>query len=146
MTRLRFIILSLIAVIACFASENVWSQEGGQALKVKSIVGGNFDRESRQNLRTLLRLGASEGTVLVWVATNAPYDADLRPGEDGYEDQEIAIRDYHLVLLSELDVSPNDANLTAKGPYVSAHVSPQNLWELLLTDKVKGYWGIVQTQ
>jgi len=145
MTIKASLIMTIGTILLCLSAPSTANaQTTTQALKVYSFIGGNSDHESRENLGRLVEYARTHGAVPLWVATNAPHNASIRPGDDGYEHQLEVIREYHLDLLESINLNPIDANLSATGPYLSLDADIKLLHRLLALESVKGYWGLVE--
>jgi hypothetical protein len=114
-----------------------------QSFKVKSISGGNFDRQSRKNLRELVRFVRKNGSIVIWVATDAPFDASIAAGTPQFEQQSSAVSKFHEKILRRINLTLENADSTSGGPYFAIDASEKELRKLLVIDGVKGYWGLI---
>jgi len=138
----KVVLLSVIMTVGSGVS-SAQSPSNVQSYKVKSISGGNFDEESRRNLKVLIQNARENGVTTVWVATAAPFDPDVQPSSAEFDAQCEEINQYHSRILRRLKMDLGDADITIGSPYFSIDASVQHLRELLTIPGVKGYWGLV---
>jgi hypothetical protein len=116
---------------------------GQQSYKVKRAENGRLDPDSQLNFESLSEIAGDNGTVLVWVATNASYDSDIPRDSTRFMEQQKASVKYSSRILEELKVKSDDAIFMNNGPYFAFDATEKHLKRLLRMKTIKGYWGIV---
>ena len=138
-------IVAVVFALCSFNIENAIAQgmSDQQSYKVKRAVKGNLDDLSRSNFDSLITISRSQGSVLVWVATNATYDASIDRGSLEFERQQLASVKYSEDILAKLKVDSENAKHVKSGPYFAFDATEKHLKKLLHLSEVKGYWGII---